>query len=170
MGVESRPLSETQHRNTRVPTSTVFSDNVFNNRLNHRMKVPVEMVVYNEQATLPAIVEAVFASPFEIELLCGDDGSTDGSREILWQSQSTHAGMRVLLQTRNMCTGAALHRFMGEATGDGVVIRDRDLEYDLGKYATLLGRNRSSEAKRMCFLGRALWEARPTGCSTSGTR
>ena len=127
MGVESRPLSETQHRNTRVPTSTVFSDNVFNNRLNHRMKVPVEMVVYN-------------------------------------------AGMRVLLQTRNMCTGAALHRFMGEATGDGVVIRDRDLEYDLGKYATLLGRNRSSEAKRMCFLGRALWEARPTGCSTSGTR
>jgi glycosyltransferase involved in cell wall biosynthesis len=60
------------------------------------MKISVAMPVYNEQATLPAIVEAVFAAPFEIELLCVDDGSTDRSREILAQLQSTYPGMRVL--------------------------------------------------------------------------
>ena len=60
------------------------------------MRVSVAMPVYNEQATLPAIVEAVFASPFDIELLCVDDGSTDGSREILAQLQSKHPGMRVI--------------------------------------------------------------------------
>ena len=62
------------------------------------MKVSVAMPVYNEQATLPAIVAAVFASPFDIELLCVDDGSTDTFKEMLAQLQSTYPGMRVLLQ------------------------------------------------------------------------
>jgi len=51
------------------------------------MKLSVVMPVYNERATLQQVVERVLAVPLEIELLCVDDGSYDGSREILSELQ-----------------------------------------------------------------------------------
>jgi len=104
------------------------------------MKLSVVMPVYNERATLPSIVKCVLSQPFpfEIELLCVDDGSTDSSREILMELQKEYPAIRVLLQPCNMGKGAALRRGIQEAAGEFVVIQDADLEYDPAEYPLLL--------------------------------
>ena len=73
------------------------------------MKLSVVMPVYNERATLRRVVNGVLSLslPFEIELLCVDDGSTDTSREILAELQREHPAIRVLLQPHNLGKGAA---------------------------------------------------------------
>jgi glycosyltransferase involved in cell wall biosynthesis len=103
------------------------------------MKLSVVMPVYNERATLHAVIAKVLSAPLEMELLCVDDGSTDGSREILAELAKQHEQIRVLLQLHNMGKGAALRRGFQEATGDFVIIQDADLEYDPAEYPQLLG-------------------------------
>jgi glycosyltransferase involved in cell wall biosynthesis len=110
------------------------------------MKLSVVMPVYNEQATLSRVVERVMSVGLEIELLCVDDGSSDGSREILANLQKQWPQMKVFLQPRNLGKGAALRRGIQAATGDYVIIQDADLEYDPSDYARLLAPLESGQA------------------------
>ena len=108
------------------------------------MKLSVVMPVYNEQPTLREVVARVLAVPtdqneIELELICVDDGSRDGSREILTELAAAHAEIHVLLQSKNMGKGAALRHGIQQATGDFVLIQDADLEYDPADYPALLG-------------------------------
>ena len=96
------------------------------------------MPVFNERATLRQIVERVLTVRLEIELLCVDDGSNDGSREILAGLGTRHPQLRVLLQPQNRGKGAAIRQGIEEATGDFVLIQDADLEYDPSEYPELL--------------------------------
>src|SRR5215471_6655556 len=100
----------------------------------------VLMPVYNESRTLRTIVRKVLASPVDIpiELICVDDGSRDGSVEILESLAAQDARIRVFRQPNNMGKGAAIRRAVQEMRGDIGLIQDADLEYDPNDYPALL--------------------------------
>ncbi len=95
------------------------------------------MPVYNEQATLRDIVDAVLREPTRKELILVDDGSVDESRTIL-RELAQLPGVRVIEHDRNRGKGAALRTGFSAAVGDVVIVQDADLEYDPTDYGVLL--------------------------------
>jgi len=115
----------------------------------------VVMPVYNERTTIDAIIRRVLAVPLRIQLIVVDDGSTDGTAEIL-DGLARELTFTLLRQT-NAGKGSALRRGFAAVTGDIVVIQDADLEYSPEEFPQLIDlilKGRADVVYGSRFLGR----------------
>ncbi len=106
-------------------------------------KISVIIPVYNEISTLEKMLEKVERVPLCLlnkEIILVDDGSKDGSRELLKQMQKKQEenGYKIFFHSKNMGKGAAIRTAVHYATGDIIVIQDADLEYDPMDYEDLV--------------------------------
>src|SRR5213593_1373178 len=121
-----------------------------------RPLLSVVMPVYNERNTIDEILRRVLQIRFAKEIIVVDDGSTDGTREILQKLASEHERspatpqktfetpqdaqneIRIIFQSTNRGKGAALRQGFREARGEIVIVQDADLEYDPEEYSKLI--------------------------------
>lgn len=101
------------------------------------MKVSVIVPVYNEAHTIKEILRRVEAEEVAGEIIIVDDGSSDGTREIL-RTLSDEEHIKVFLHDKNQGKGAAVRTGIQNANGEVILIQDADLEYDPRDYPALL--------------------------------
>ena len=101
------------------------------------VKLSVIIPCYNELGTIGQVVEAVKASSIDCEIIIVDDGSTDGTRQLL-NSKIEPQVDNVIYHQKNKGKGAALSTGFAVATGDIVIVQDADLEYDPQEYPRVI--------------------------------
>ncbi|CAN5460434.1 glycosyltransferase family 2 protein [soil metagenome] len=93
---------------------------------------------YDEAKTVGALLDRVLASPWVAEVIVVDDGSTDGTGDLLALRGDADERITVVSHSENRGKGAALRTGFATATADFVVVQDAELEYDPADYPLLL--------------------------------
>jgi glycosyltransferase involved in cell wall biosynthesis len=102
-----------------------------------RVRLTVVIPAYNEAATIESLLRRVREVPLDLEVIVVDDGSTDGTRDVLSRLEGSLVD-RLFLHEKNAGKGAALRTGFKHATGDVVVVQDADMEYDPHELPMLL--------------------------------
>jgi glycosyltransferase involved in cell wall biosynthesis len=92
--------------------------------------VSVLIPAYDERRTIEAVIRRVSELPLRLEIVAVDDGSRDGTADVLTQLEESISTLRVLRHPENRGKGAAMRTAIAASTGDVVVVQDADLEYD----------------------------------------
>ncbi|MBC7326601.1 glycosyltransferase family 2 protein [bacterium] len=100
------------------------------------VKVSIIVPIYNEEKTIQELIDRLKRVPLEKEVIIVDDGSTDGTREILKKIKNDD--FRIFYLPRNMGKGAAIRAALPYVRGEAVVIQDADLEYNPAELPMLL--------------------------------
>jgi glycosyltransferase involved in cell wall biosynthesis len=98
------------------------------------MRVSFLIPAYNEAETIVEVLDRVDALPFEKQVIVVDDGSADGTADLV----AARDGV-LLLRQANQGKGAALRNAIGHIDGDIAVIQDADMEYDPAEVPKLIG-------------------------------
>ena len=101
-------------------------------------KLSVVIPVFNERDWVGTLLKRVHSVPIPKEIIVVDDGSSDGTAEVLGSLHQSIPDLRVIRHAQNEGKGAALRSGFAHASGDVIVVQDADLEYDPAEYPKLL--------------------------------